>query len=33
MGQQIHVMNAGTIADIDAVFAMLIQRGVSALSS
>jgi ABC-type uncharacterized transport system substrate-binding protein len=31
MGQQIHVMNAGTIADIDAVFAMLIQRGVSAL--
>ena len=31
MGQQIHVMNAGTTADIDTVFATLIQRGVNAL--
>ena len=31
MGQQIDLMNAGTIADIDAAFATLIQHGVSAL--
>jgi putative ABC transport system substrate-binding protein len=31
MGQQIHVINAGTTADIDAAFATLVQRGVSAL--
>jgi len=31
LGQQIHFMNAGTIIDIDAAFATLTQRGVSAL--
>jgi len=31
LGQQIHLMNAGTITDIDAAFATLTQRGVSAL--
>jgi putative ABC transport system substrate-binding protein len=31
MGQQIHLMNAGTAAEIDAAFATLTQRGVSAL--
>ena len=31
MGQQIHLMNAGTTADIDIAFATLVQRGVGAL--
>jgi putative tryptophan/tyrosine transport system substrate-binding protein len=31
LGQQIHLMNAGTITDIDAAFATLTQHGVSAL--
>jgi putative tryptophan/tyrosine transport system substrate-binding protein len=31
MGQQIHLMNAGTAADIDTAFATLTQRAVSAL--